>query len=405
MVPLDPEGAVTTLLERLLDPIGTIWVNAIRAAVVPLVVSYVISAVASIGEARRTGELAGFCILTFVGLVVVAVMYSVPLGHTLASAYSVDPDALAALRAMVPDSAVAAAGAETLSFGQVLTRLMPSNLIRAAAEEQILALVVAALVFGLAMTRVEEQSREMLTRFFRAVAEATMVVVVWIMWFMPIGVFALAYMAARQAGSTIVWAFGYWIMFASVLLLGFTLILYPIARFVGKVEIRRFARAVAPAQLVAVGARSSLAAIPAILDGARAHLDFPAHIRGFVIPLSSATFKLSGPLGSPFQLFMLAKLYGVDLDPATVAVFIAGIMLLSFGTPGIPSGGFSIRLPMFIAAGIPVEGFLLMAAMDPIPDMFKTMVNVTGDMTVLSVVARLAGASPDQKARRAIAAG
>jgi Na+/H+-dicarboxylate symporter len=143
--------------------------------------------------------------------------------------------------------------------------------------------------------------------------------------------------------------------------------------------------------MVAVGSRSSLACLPALLEGAKEQLEIPDSIRGFVIPLSSAAFKLSGTLGSPFQLFILAKLYGVALAPTTVTVFVLGIMLVSIGTPGIPSGGFAVRIPFFLAAGIPLEGFLLTAAVDAIPDIFKTTVNVTGDMTVLTLVDRFAG--------------
>jgi Na+/H+-dicarboxylate symporter len=120
-------------------------------------------------------------------------------------------------------------------------------------------------------------------------------------------------------------------------------------------------------------------------------------VAGFVLPLSSSVFKLSGTLGSPFQLFLLARLFGVELDPVTVTTFILGIMLVSFGTPGIPSGGIMIRAPFFIAAGIPLEGFILTMAADTLTDIFKTTVNVTADMTVACAVNRFdseATASP-----------
>jgi Na+/H+-dicarboxylate symporter len=361
--------------------------------VIPLVVSYVFSGVVSIGETRRTGRLAGYCFLTFVALVGLAIAYSVPMGYALSSFFTVDPETLESLRALAPETAMTAGSGVTssLSFGQSLSRLVPSNLFKAAAEEQILGLVLAALVFGLAATRIEPKHREILTGVFKAVAEATMVVVVWILWVMPMGVFALAYVTARQTGWEAALAFGYWVVAAPAVLLGFILLLYGVAAAVGRVGIVRFARAMAPAQLVAAGSRSSLASIPALLEGAEEHLGYPESFRGFVIPLSSAAFKVSGPLGSPLQLFILAKLYGIELDPATVGVFVVGLMLLAFATPGIPSGGFTLRLPLFVAAGIPLEGFMLTTALDAIPDIFKTMANVTGDMTVLAVVGRFAG--------------
>jgi Na+/H+-dicarboxylate symporter len=287
------------------------------------------------------------------------------------------------------------AGTGRVGLGEMISRLIPPNLFQAVVDGQILSLLIVALVFGLAVTQLEEKSRELLGRFFKAGADATMMVVMWILWIMPLGVFALAYGMARQTGWGGVWALGYWVLGAVAIFSGFTLILYPLASWIGRVRMADFARAVAPAQVVAAGSRSSLACIPVLIKGARTHLRLPASITGFVIPLSSASFKLSGPLGSPFQLFILAKLYGIELAPSTVVVFLLGILLMSFGTPGIPGGGYLVRLPFFLAAGIPLEGFMITTALDAIPDMFKTTVNVTGDMTALTVVNRFSSIDPE----------
>ncbi|MBT8397639.1 MAG: dicarboxylate/amino acid:cation symporter [Gemmatimonadetes bacterium] len=390
------ESQLVRAVGGLVDPLGRIWVNALQAAVIPLVISFLITAVTSMGESRHTGRLVGLCLLTFIGLVSLAASYSVPVGYALASGYSLDTENLAALESTLPaaERTDATSGTVPPTFGEALGRLIPANLFRAAVEGEIPGLVLAALVFGLAITRLESRHREVLTRFFKGVAEATMVVVVWILWAMPLGVFGLAFSAAAQVGAEIAWAFGYWVVAASGLLLGFTLLLYPVSVLLGRVRLGAFARALAPAQLVAAGSRSSLAAMPALMEGAEEHLEHPDPIRGFVIPLSSTAFKLSGPLGSPLQLFLLAKLYGVSLDPATVVVFVLGIMLMSFATPGLPSGGFMLRLPWFVAAGIPAEGFLLLTTLDAIPDIFKTVTNVTGDMTVLAIVGRFSRVLP-----------
>jgi proton glutamate symport protein len=398
------EGNLMGSFDAVMDTLGELWVRALRASVIPLVLAYVVAAVTSIGEARTAGRVAGLCFLTFAGLVALAAAYSVPVGYLLSSALSVDPDALAGLREGVLVGALeGASGAEEAapSFGQTISGFLPSNIFQAAVEEQMLGLVLGGLVFGIAITRLEPESRELLASFFHAIAQAMMTVVIWVLWVMPLGVFCLAFVMARQTGWSVALAFGYWVFGASALLLGFILLLYLVASVVGRVPIRSFARAVAPAQIVAAGSRSSLACIPALLEGADEHLPTSKTLEGFVIPLSSATFKLSGPLGSPFQLFILAHLYGIDLDPGTITVFMAGILLMSFGTPGIPSGGFVVRLPFFMAAGIPVEGFMLTNALDAIPDIFKTTANVTGDMTTLTIVQRLVGGGVDLELGRA----
>ena len=111
-------------------------------------------------------------------------------------------------------------------------------------------------------------------------------------------------------------------------------------------------------------------------------------VAGFVLPLSVSTFKLNRAISSPFTLIFLAHLYGIALEPGYLATFVVTVMILSFSSPGIPSGGFMVTLPFYVAAGIPIEGVVLLRAVDAIPDIFKTLLNVTADMTVASIVAR-----------------
>jgi Na+/H+-dicarboxylate symporter len=127
------------------------------------------------------------------------------------------------------------------------------------------------------------------------------------------------------------------------------------------------------------------------MEGADKRLGVPTEVGSFVLPLAVSAFKVNRTISSPLKLLFLAHVYGITLDPGTVALFIPTVMLLSFSSPGIPSGGFLVTMPFYLAAGIPVEGIVLLKAVDAVPDIFKTLVNVTADMSVATIVARFVG--------------
>lgn len=143
--------------------------------------------------------------------------------------------------------------------------------------------------------------------------------------------------------------------------------------------------------MVAISTRSSLATLPSLLESVKS-LRLSDSISSFVLPLSVSTFKVHRTISDSVELFFLAHLFGISLEVTDVATFFFMALILSFSSAGIPSGGFGLStLPAFLAIGIPMEGVLLLAAVDIIPDVFKTVLNVTGDMSATAVVARLVG--------------
>jgi Na+/H+-dicarboxylate symporter len=148
---------------------------------------------------------------------------------------------------------------------------------------------------------------------------------------------------------------------------------------------------------MAVATRSSLASLPALIAGARAELGDRPGITGFVLPLSVATFKINTPVADLVGPIFLAYLYGVPLGASAIATMTLVTIALSFSNPGIPSGGlFVVTAPVLLSAGIPLDGIALLVAADAIPDIFNTVINVTGDMTVAAILApgAPAGAAP-----------
>src|SRR5262249_25703320 len=175
----------------------------------------------------------------------------------------------------------------------------------------------------------------------------------------------------------------------SILMLLFTALLYPLSAFVGKTRIVDFARAVAPAQLIAVSTRSSIAALPALVESGRDRLRLPAAGTSFVLPLGVSLFRVNRPISAIVKLMLVAHVYGIQLRPTAIMVFLATVVIISFTAAGIPQSGPGLKtLPAYVAAGVPIEGIIVLEAVEAIPDIFKTMLNVTGDMSAATLLTR-----------------
>ena len=241
----------------------------------------------------------------------------------------------------------------------------------------------------MAVRRLDEEYREPIRRVVQGAAEAMLRCVRWVLSVTPVAVFILTLSFSLQAGGAGAQMLGAFALVVSGLMLLFTALLYPLSALLGGTGITRFARAVAPAQLVAVSTRSSLASLPALVEGAREHLRLPAPATSFVLPLSVSVFKLNRTISSPVKLLFLAHAYQVSITPQTMVVFLLTVMLLSFTSAGIPNGGAAFKtLPAYLAAGVPIEGVIILEAVETIPDIFKTLLNVTGDMSVATILNR-----------------
>jgi Na+/H+-dicarboxylate symporter len=156
---------------------------------------------------------------------------------------------------------------------------------------------------------------------------------------------------------------------------------------VGGVSFPDFARATFPAQAVAMSSRSSLASLPALIEGAQGKLRLPPEIAGFVLPLAVSTFKMSAPIAWIAGALFIGKLYGVELEAKAVVLIAAVSVIVSFGGPGIPSGSLVMVAPLYTSLGLPVEGIGILIALDVFPDIFKTVCNVTADMAAVTILA------------------
>jgi Na+/H+-dicarboxylate symporter len=376
-------GALLTIAE----PIGSLWINALRMTLIPLVVSLLISVVASVPDARSTGRLGLRAFLIFVAFLAVAGLVSVLVGPPLLALLPITEATTAALQ--TGDAAAAAANAARMpTLAQTLIDIVPANPIRAAADGAMLQLVVFAVLLGAAATRIAPDLRTAVVHVFRALADAMLVIVGWVIAIAPIGVFALAMGLASKIGLAAVGVIASYIVILTAVIVFVTMLLYVAAVVGGGVPLARFSRAAAPGQAVAFSARSSLAALPALVEGARTVLRLPPVITSFVLPLAVSTLRVSTPIMWAITLPFLSMLYGIDIGyPQLIALIAAGI-LLSFSIPGLPSASLFLMAPFLSGLGIPVEALGIVIAADAIPDLFKSVLNVTGHLAASVVVAR-----------------
>jgi proton glutamate symport protein len=384
------DNATLLALVSMLEPLGTLWVNAIRMTVIPLVISLLVVGVTSLSDLGVIGRLGARALVVFVVLLAGTALVAAVLAPAVFRELTIDPQASAALRASAASSAEAMAqGVRSLpTFGQWVVSLVPANPVRAAADGAMLPLIVFSLVFALAVGRLPRETRQMLVGGFQAIADTMMMLVRGVIALAPIGVFALIVPLAARLGVAAAGAVAYYVVAISLAFLLIVALLYPVALVGGGVSMRRFARAALPAQVVALTSSSSIASLPALIDGAERGLGISRTISGFVLPLAVATFKIATPVGWSVAPLFLARLYGVELGASEIATLLFTSILTSFSTPGVPQGGYLLLAPVLVSVGLPAEGVGILIAVDAIPDRFATLLNVTGDFTAVTIVAR-----------------
>lgn len=391
------DGAAAQTALGILGPIGTLFINAIRMTVIPLVVSSLIVGVTSAPDPKSVGRIGARSLLIFLVVLGLASGMGVLLGSPLLAAFPLDPAAVEALRASAASaSETATAGASTLpTLGKWIVDLVPVNPIKAAADGAMLPLILFSVVFAAALARVSVERKVAVSHVFAGIQDASLILVRAILVFAPVGVFALAVPLAAKMGLAAAGALASYIVIVSgICLLFMALVLYPAAMVLGKISLREFTAGALPAQSIAFSSRSSLAALPAMLGSVKETLKLPPVIGAFFIPLAASMFRAGAGIGQTVGVLFLAKLYGVDLDTAQLLTIAVTSVITSFSVPGVPGGSILIMIPVLMAAGIPIEGIGILLGVDTIPDMFRTTTNVTGHMSAAVILARGEHAEP-----------
>jgi proton glutamate symport protein len=383
-------GANPTLIgvSGKVEVLGTLWINAIRMTVIPLVAALTIASVATSGDAASLGRLGGYAVATFALLLLAGGYFTMLVAPIGLNGLEIPPDVAAGLRESLGTAATSSAAPQMPSLAQRIVDMVPVNPIQAAAAGTILPVVVFSLAIGLALTRIAAEKRDPLVDVCRAISDALLVLVGWILKLAPIGVFALALgLGVKMGASSAAALFRYTIVLCAALF-AFTLLLYPIVALLGRISPLRFATAALPAQAVGFSTRSSLAALPTMISAIRDTLGLSPRASGFTLPLAVSIFRVNVPIAWVVGLIFLGKLYGVPMPVASLAVLVITATLISFSVPGLPSASLFLLSPVLVQHGLPAESVGILIALDAIPDMFKTLANVTAHLTSSVIVAR-----------------
>jgi proton glutamate symport protein len=368
-------------------PIGVLWVNAIRMTVIPLIVSLIITGIASAADVTTVGRIGARTLLVFIFLLVVMAVVIIPLAPLV---FALLPEGA---RPTLPPGATEAArevasGAQAQSVGQWVSSLLPGNPIGAAASGAMVPFILFVLLFAIAIARSSATTRTTLVAFFHALGEAMMTLVRGIIWLAPIGVFVLVLPLAAHAGSSLAGAIGFYVIAYSVASIVCIALLYPLVLLTAGLPMSRFAKAALPAQLIAFSSSSSVASLPALVEAAETQLKLPVNVTGFVLPLAAAMFKIAAPVSWTVGALFVGWFYNVPMHAAQLGTIAFAAVFLAFAAPGIPRGAFIMLTPLLVAVGLPAEGVGLLIAVDAIPDTFATVLNSTGHLAAAVLVAR-----------------
>jgi proton glutamate symport protein len=368
------------------DLVGELWLDALRMTIIPLVFALLVTGAASAASTAALGGVATRAVIWFAVLIAGAALFGAVVTPLLLAVSPADAVNAAALRAGADPSADIPVPPPVTEW---LKSIIPSNPVEAAAQGAMLPLVVFTLFFGVAITRIGTELSGRIIGFFQAVADAMLVIVRWVLAVAPLGVFALALVVGSRVGIAAAGAMVHYVVIVSLVCVLLTLAIY-IVVFVARVPVGKFVRAVIPAQAVGISTQSSLAALPAMIESAQQHLGIPARVTGIVLPLAVAIFRITSPAANLAVVLYVASLYGIEPALPNLAAGVALAAVLSLAVVSLPSAitFFTALVPISFAMGVPIEVLPLLMAVEMLPDIFRTVGNVTADLAVTALTAR-----------------
>ncbi len=377
---------------NVVEAFGALWLNALRMTVVPLIFAILVTGIASVADAAATGRLAVRALILFTVLIFGAAIYATVAVEGMLALWPVDRGAATTFVAGV--SAPDLANLKPPGFGDWIKSLAPSNAVKAAADDAVLPLVVFAVFFGFAATRLEAKLRDPLVTFFRAVGETMIVIVHWVLLAGPVGVFALSLGVGLRAGFGAAGVLAQYVTIVSLVTIGIIFVAWVLAVLVARVPLATFARAMAPVTAVAFSTQSSLASLPAMLESTRGVLGIPAQITDLVLPLAVAVFRFTSPVANLAVAYFITHLYGIEPSAPQMITAIVVSFAVSVAAVGLPGQvSFIVSMaPICVALGAPLEILGVLIAVEVVPDIFRTIGNVAGDVMATALVNRQSSA-------------
>ena len=378
---------------RIASAIGGLWLDALKMTVIPLIVALLVTGIVGGTDAARQGGVAAQSMLWFALLLTASAIFGAIVMPALLNIFPLPEAAAAALRTGLAGVDKEAAASSVPGLADFVRSIVPPNIFKAAADGAILQIVVFTALFAFALTRLPEEKRRPLASFFESLGDAMLVIIGWILWLAPVGVLALAFAVGAGAGGAAFGAVLHYVLLVSSLGIAILLAAYVVAAVGARWPIGRFARAMIAPQAVAISTQSSLASLPAML-GAAGELNVAPASADVTLPLSVALFRATGPAMNMGVAIYVAHWLNIPLSPLALIAGIAVAAITTYSAVSLPGqlSFVSNIAPISLAMGVPIEPLAILIAVETIPDIFRTLGNVTMDVAVTGAVARRSGA-------------
>jgi Na+/H+-dicarboxylate symporter len=387
---------LTTVLSAL-EPIGTAFIRLITMIIIPLVVASLVVGTASLGDLAKLGRIGGKTIAFYLVTTAIAVTIGLTVANVVKPGSRIDASTRDALSSRFEGDAVSrmelAENAPRVI--DTLLNIIPRNPIQAAANLELLPLIFFTIIFAAALSVIAPGRRAAVVTFFEGVNDASMVVIDWVMRLAPYAVFALIAAVVANFGTDLLMSL---LVYSLVVVTGLFIHLaftYGLAvRFLAGLPFTTFLRRIGRAPLVAFSTSSSNATLPVTIETAESEVGISKPVSSFVLPLG-ATINMDGTaLYQAVAVIFIAQIYGIELGLAQQLIVVLTATLASIGAAGVPSAGIITLIIVLNAVGLGPQvqaGIALILGVDRILDMIRTSVNVTGDLTAASVIARSEG--------------
>lgn len=378
-----------------IKPWGIIFVNLLKLIAVPLVFASLIKGVASLSDISRLSKIGSRTVMLYLFSTVISVTIGLFFVNTIKPGDSFSEEKKIELREKYSSKAdLKINDANNLKNNgplQFIVDIVPVNIIGSASENKnMLQIIFFAILFGIAIIVIPDGKTEYVRGFFDGVNEIILYMVDLIMRFAPYGVFALLASLVVDFGASIdlFLALGYYSLTVSVGLLLMIFVVYPLLlKLFTKVNYFSFFKAISPAQMLAFSTSSSAATLPVTMDRCENNVGVSKEVSSFVLPLG-ATINMDGTsLYQAVAAVFIAQAFGYDLDLSAQLTIVLTATLASIGAAAVPGAGMVMLVIVLSSIGIDPEGIALIFAVDRILDMLRTVVNVTGDATVATIVA------------------
>ncbi|HEY0165272.1 MAG TPA: cation:dicarboxylase symporter family transporter [Sphingomicrobium sp.] len=369
--------------------VGGLWLNGLKMTVVPLVVALLVVGIAKGAEAARAGRIAGRTVLWIVIVCTASAILGMLLIQLLTGLFPLPQAAAQALQVGLAGLDQGAAQPQTPGIADFFRGVVPENVIAAASNGDVLPLVVFAILFALATTRIAAPARRSLVGLFEAIADTLLVIIGWVLWIAPLGVFALSFTVGASAGTAAFAGVLHYIVLVSAVGVAVLLMGYPIAVIAGRLGLGTFTRSMIAPQSVAISTRSSLASLPAMLAAAGL-MGIRDQVADVTLPIAVALFRATGPAMNVAVAFYVAHWLGYEPTLVQIIAATAVGAVMSYASISLPGeiSFISSIAPIAMALGVPIGPLALLVAVEMIPDIFRTVGNVTLDVAVTAAVDR-----------------